>query len=114
MEELVNTLRAAVGQDPIGAEAVGETVSYFGTEPEWFDTGRVVGSIDQREMDPNVMTINPLITRASKMQEGEMLELVTTFLPAPGIDLMRSRGFAAWSLEQGPLVKTYFSRLPQR
>ena len=60
------------------------------------------------------MAINPLLRRASKMREGEILELVTTFLPAPGIDLMKNKGFAAWSLEQGPLIKTYFSRLAQR
>ena len=38
------------------------------------------------------------------MEEREILELATTYLPAPGIDSMMEKGFAAWSVEQGGSV----------
>jgi hypothetical protein len=107
--DLVNKLRAEVGQPPM-TEAGEQADSYFGPRPEWAAADKVVESIDERETDQNVMPLNPLIRRASKMADGEILELVTTFLPAPGIDLMRNKGYLAWSMEDGELVKTYFAK----
>jgi hypothetical protein len=31
-------------------------------------------------------------------------------LPAPGIDIMRKKGFLAWSTEQDNVIKTYFTK----
>jgi hypothetical protein len=44
------------------------------------------------------------------LTEGEILELVTEYLPAPGIDIMKGKGFLVWTVEEGKLVKTYFSK----
>jgi hypothetical protein len=106
----INGLVYVRGQAPISSEAVSDTVSYFSSQPDWFDGDKVVASIDEQELDPNVMPLKPLLLRATKMEEGEILELVTAYLPAPGIDIMREKGFAAWSVEQGELIKTYFSK----
>jgi len=36
---------------------------------------------------------------------------MTTFLPAPGIDVARGRGFRTWTVqEKDGLFKTYFTR----
>ncbi len=35
------------------------------------------------------------------LEAGEIVELVTTFIPAPGIDVMRSKGLSVWSTEDG-------------
>ncbi len=110
VDEMVNELRAEVGQAPISSAEVPDTASYFADRPEWFDDDRVVASIDEQDVDPDVMPLNPLLLRATKMEEGEILELVTRYLPAPGIDIMKGKGFAAWSVEQGELIKTYFSK----
>lgn len=107
--ELVNRLRAEVGQPPI-VEGCEDADNYFGPRPGWAAPDRVVDSIDERKTDQNVMPLNPVIRRASKMADGEILELVTTFLPAPGIDLMRNKGYLAWSTDDGELVKTYFAK----
>jgi hypothetical protein len=114
IHEVVNELRAAVGQAPLSNEAEPDAAPYFSSQPEWFDRDKVVASIDEQEIDPNVMPLRPLLLRATKMEEGEILELVTTYLPAPGIDIMKEKGFAAWSVEQGELIKTYFSKPAQR
>jgi hypothetical protein len=114
VDEMVNELRAEVGQAPVSREADSEDSSYFSSQPAWFDADRVVASIDEQEVDPNVMPLKPLLLRATKMDEGEILELVTAHLPAPGIDIMKEKGFAVWSVEQGGAIKTYFSRPDRR
>ena len=59
---------------------------------------------------------NPAVTpavlqKAARLQTGEILELVTTFLPAPGIEIMKSKGLRVWSMQQGPeLIRTYVSK----
>lgn len=110
VDEMVNELRAIVGQAPMSADASDDFVSHFGSQPEWFDRDKVVASMVEEELDPDVMPLNPLIRRAAELREGEIIELVTTYLPAPGIDIMKGKGFLAWSVEDGKLIKTYFSK----
>lgn len=108
VDELVNKLRAAVGQEPVGSEDSGEPASYFFSQPEWFDALKIVASIDETVIDPDKMPIATVLQRAATLQPGEILELVTTFLPAPGIDIMKRKGLRVWSVQQAPeLIRTY-------
>jgi len=110
--EMVSRLRAAVGQpDAEDAGREGQEREYFTEQPEWFDEGKVMETFVESELDPDVMPLTPLLQRARKMQAGEIVELVTTYLPVPGIDIMKEKGFQAWSVTRGDLVKTYFCRL---
>ena len=106
--ELVNKLRAAVGQTAIAPEDVAGAASYFSDQPEWFDAARIVVSIDERAADPNKMAIAGVLPAAARLDSTGILELITTFLPAPGIDILRNKGFRVWSKrEDGGLVRTY-------
>jgi Domain of unknown function (DUF1858) len=110
VNDLVNKLRAAVGQETIASEDAGESISYFSTQPEWFASSKIVISIDERAADPNKMPIVAVLQKAARLQAGEMLELITTFLPAPGIEIMKKKGLRVWSVQQGPeLIRTYVS-----
>ncbi len=109
VDELVNRLRAEVGQaqteSPPGR---GEEPDYFGEQPEWFQEAKVVETFVEENLDPNVMPLTPLLQRAKQMEPGEILALVTTYLPAPGIDIMRNKGFGTWSVTRDELIETYF------
>jgi len=112
--ELINKLRAAVGQEPVASVDSGQTIAYFSSQPEWFDAAKVVASIDERAADPDKMPIVTVLQRAVTLRPGEVLELITTFLPAPGIEIMKTKGFLVWSLQQAPeLIRTYVSK-PRR
>ena len=55
------------------------------------------------------MTLGVVLKEAKNVKKGEIIELVTTFLPAPGIDIMKSKGYPVWTLkEEDGLIKTYF------
>jgi TusA-related sulfurtransferase len=70
-----------------------------------------VASIDETVIDPDKMPIVTVLQRAATLQPGEMLELVTTFLPAPGIEIMKRKGLLVWSVQQAPeLIRTYVSK----
>ena len=115
VEQVVNGLRAAVGQEPLEADKLDDTASYFGEKPSWFHTERIVASIDVRTSDAPTMPLGPLVEKASSLPPFEILELVTTFLPAPGIDIMKGKGYRVWSRRDEPeLIRTYFSKPPPR
>lgn len=108
--EVINALRSAVGQEAIEADSMSADDSYFGRQPEWFDPTRVVRSIDEREVGPETMPLTTVMEEAKELQRGEILVLTTTFLPAPGIDIITKKGFLVWSAREGEeLVKTYIS-----
>lgn len=111
VEKLVNILRAAVGQEPLALVDSGKSVSYFSSQPEWFDVSKIVASIDESVTDPDKMPIVAVLQRAATLQPGEMLELITAFLPVPGIEIMKREGLLVWSLQQTPeLIRTYVSK----
>ncbi|MBT3350838.1 MAG: DUF1858 domain-containing protein [Nitrospinaceae bacterium] len=112
VEIIVNRLRAEVGQEPTILDEAEEGKGYFTSRPEWFDITKVGASIDESHSpDSDEMTLNSVTRAASHLGQGEILELITTFLPAPGIDIMREKGFLVWPVQEEPkLVKTYFYR----
>jgi hypothetical protein len=68
-------------------------------------------SLNEREIEEDKMPINKVLKEGARLGEGDILELVTTFLPAPGIDVMKSKGFVVWTVQENPeSVKTYFSK----
>jgi hypothetical protein len=107
--ELVNRLRTAVGQRTLTAEeAPSEKDFYFLPRPDWFDASRIVSSIEEKGSDPDTMPVVSILQRVLSMQPGEILELITTFLPAPGIDVLRKKNLLVWSVEdESKLVRTY-------
>jgi hypothetical protein len=118
VDELVNKLRAAVGQEAIAAENAGDILTTFPIptfleRPEWLDLTRIVESIDERGGgNPDKMPIATVLQKAARLKPKEIIELITTFVPAPGIDIMRRKGYLVWSVEEEPeLIRTYFSKL---
>jgi len=59
--------------------------------------------------DPDKMTVVAVLNAAKEVKTGEMIELITTFLPAPGIDSMRAKGYSVWTTQSDDdTVRTYF------
>ncbi len=114
IDDLVNRLRAEVGQPPIASEDDDASAAYFTDRPDWFDAAKIVATVDESQAsssDPDKMTLATVAQKAAPMLPGEILELVTTFLPAPGIDIMKKKGLLVWSVREQPeLVRTYFSK----
>jgi hypothetical protein len=106
--ELVNKLRAAVGHAAIAPDDFPDAVSCFPDRPEWFEPANIVTTIDERAADPDKMPIASVLSAAARLHSTEIIELITTFVPAPGIDILKRKGFRVWSVrEDGELIRTY-------
>ena len=108
LDELVNRLREEVGQSII--DETYEDEAYFTAMPDWFSSDKVAISIIEEEVeDRDKMTVVTVLREAKKLKAGEIIELITTFLPAPGIDSMRAKGYPVWTMKSDDgTIRTYF------
>ncbi|MBT3250747.1 MAG: DUF1858 domain-containing protein [Candidatus Marinimicrobia bacterium] len=108
--ELIAKLRKAVGQSP--SHELYDDEEYFGEEPGWFSLEKVALSIEEDKVEnKDEMTLVAILKGAKTVKAGEIIELITTFLPAPGIDAMRSKGYSAWVKKtSGGIIKSYFQK----
>jgi hypothetical protein len=91
-------------------EAIPEA-HYLGTAPSWFDHSCVASSIDDRAGDSDEMAITRILRALKDLDTRQVVELTTTFLPAPGIDAARNKGLITWTVREAEeLYKTYFTR----
>jgi hypothetical protein len=67
-------------------------------------------SIDEDKVeDKDKMTLVIILKEAKNIKKGEIIELVTSFLPAPGIDILKSKGYSVWTRkESDDLIRSYF------
>ncbi len=108
LNELINKLRVTVGQQ---ANAdYHEDEDYFSKQPDWFSADRISLSVNEESLkDKDKMTLVTILQEAKKVKKGEIIELVTTFLPAPGIDTLRSKGYSTWTRKaEDGLIKSFF------
>ncbi|MEE9594422.1 MAG: DUF1858 domain-containing protein [Candidatus Hydrothermarchaeales archaeon] len=108
LNELINKLRTAVGQPPSRDSYDDE--DYFSAKPDWFSIDKIKISMDESKIeDKDTWTLTLVLREAKKIEKGEIIELITSFLPAPGIDRMRSLGYSVWATKsKNGMFKTYF------
>ena len=108
LNDLINELRKAVGQSE--ASDSYEEEKYYADQPDWFSKDKITVSINEEKLEvKDKMTVVVLLQEAKQVKNGEIIELITTFLPAPGIDTMKSKGYPVWTVKEDEnLIKTYF------
>jgi len=108
LDELITKIREAVGQS--ASTDSYEDQDYFGEQPDWFSPDKVTLSLDEDKVeDKDKMTLVIIMEKAKEVRKGEIIELVTSFLPAPGIDILKNKGYSVWTRKEGDdLIKSYF------
>lgn len=101
VEELVNKLRVAVGQDNI--HSIDETGKKYTTVcPDWFKAELIVKTIDIREMlNRDEQPVHEVLAAAKNLHENEILEIIAPFIPAPLLDKSLSLDYKHWLENKG-------------
>ena len=83
---------------------------YFTEQPNWFSADKIALSIaEDTSENEDKMPLVTMLQRAKQLKKGDIIELVTSFVPAPGIEVLKSKGFSAWTRrEGGDQIKSYF------
>ncbi|MFZ5518867.1 MAG: DUF1858 domain-containing protein [Candidatus Zhuqueibacterota bacterium] len=97
LAEVINRLRTQVGQQMIEDEAEGSDSSAM-TQPDWFNSSKLIKTIDARPMlEASEEPVKFVFKELDKIGSGQILELVTPFLPAPLISMAQQKGFQVWT-----------------
>ncbi len=108
LTEFVNTLRNEVGQPPLDIKAADK---HSDEPPIWFKAGTIVKSIDARPMlDDGEHPVGLVLEEIKHIHKGQILELITPFVPAPLIEKVEEKDFEAWTMQKGSEdFRNYFS-----
>ncbi len=94
VEELINKLRAEVGQDLLSDL---DHAGYSTSQPAWFSKELVLQELDIRSMlAAGEQPVNQVMADLQALKEGAIYKLTAPFLPAPVIDKASSLGFDHW------------------
>lgn len=109
--KLINTLRRAAGDEQAFETEAGTATR--SEPPAWFDRSHVGDTFDARPLiDAGKHPLAHVMPRLEKAPPGKIIELITPFVPAPLIELLRTKGYAIWSDESEPgCIRTYIMRL---
>jgi len=110
LKEMISILRKTVGQDELDSNF--SNVDYLQPKPVWFSSDKIVTSFDESILNDNdKMPVNIVLKEANNLKNEEIIELVTSFLPAPLIDIMKNKGFESWTnKENNEEFKSYFKK----
>lgn len=111
VEELVNRLRDQIGQNNI--EHLEDTgIKYVTEKPDWYSENKVVNSIDIREMlNRGEQPVHEVLSSIKKINDGEILEIIAPFIPAPLIDKSMSLNYHHWLDNKTPgEFRIYFTK----
>lgn len=107
---MINTLRCAAGQ-PEMQNADDEPRGKESSVPKWVEQGTIGKTLDARPLlERGEHPVKQVMQELGDLQEGTLYELITPFLPAPLIDMAKSKGFKSWTREDEPdLYRTFFA-----
>jgi len=96
VEELVNKLRKAAGQEDISG--VEESGTNFNSEkPDWFHDDLVANTIDIRDMlNAGEQPVHEVLSAIKRLDDKKILKIIAPFVPAPLIDKSLSLGYMHW------------------
>ncbi len=111
---MINRLREAAGQSP-GLDVSSDEHQDTAT-PGWVKDSPVKQTFDARSpIERGEQPMGRVMAELKKLNSGEVYELITSFVPAPLIDMAAKQGYEAWSTDSGDgVVHTYFRRTSER
>lgn len=111
LSELISKLRKAAGVEDTETP-VNEPEPTITEAPGWFEPAKIVKSFDARALiDAGENPLPQVTPFIQALKKGEILELITPFVPAPMIDLMQQKGYQIFKQKfDSGVVKTYFTQ----
>lgn len=81
-------------------------------KPSWFNTSAISETLDARQMlQAGQHPLADVMSKTSKMQSGQIFELITPFTPMPLIEKVNQNGFSAFVITVSDSeTRTYFCK----
>ncbi|UCD24101.1 MAG: DUF2249 domain-containing protein [Gemmatimonadota bacterium] len=102
---MIGKLREAAGQESLTADSTSAA-------PAWASESAVTKTLDAREIiRGGGHPLERVLSELGTLNPSEVYQLITPFVPAPMIELVKQRGFESHTISHGPdLCHTFFRR----
>lgn len=110
VEDIVNKLRKETGLEPDQDEK--ENVEYFSVAaPEWYDKRRIISRFDATAIiNSGGSPMNDILRLTNSLNQGEIFELTTPFLPAPILDMLKAKNFRIYCIKNDTGIISYIEK----
>jgi hypothetical protein len=110
VEEMVNRLRKEAGQSAMENGSI-ESEYFSSVAPDWFNVSRITRTFNASpKINSGGSPMNEILQQANLLKTGEILELITPFVPAPIIDLLKTKRYKIYSVQKKNCVINYIIR----
>ncbi len=112
LSDLINKLRSEAGISG-GDDFEDEDTNRSIGKPSWFDVSKIVKNLDARELiERGEHPAGRVLAEVKEIENGQIYELITPFLPAPLLDKVKAQGFEVWSNQnRDDKVISYFIKM---
>ena len=101
VNELVRSLREALGQDVVDVEGGGSVAAEDGEAPDWIESGAKVEFDADALLAQGATPVAKVSEALAGMGEGDVVFIRSTFQVAPLIDAMRGKGHEVFTRKVG-------------
>jgi len=110
VEELVSRLRKETGQSE-GDESADDAGYLSAQIPDWFDESKIVTRYNASPViNAGGSPMTEILQHSHTLKSHEIFELHTPFVPAPIIDMLKSKGFCVYCVNKDSSTISYFTR----
>lgn len=104
---MIKTLRQAAGLT-LSSVNDSDSDALKEVKPQWVSDDSVSEVFDARPIiDGGGSPMQDILSKTSLLTDGQILKLQTPFVPAPIIDILKSKNFKCWSSKNGEIIETY-------
>jgi hypothetical protein len=110
LNDIIKRLRQETGQPDVdeNGSAAGDQQAL---PPAWFNENKITDRFDATPViNSGGSPMGDVLKKSMQLEEGNILELHTPFVPAPIIDMLREKGFTAFSVQKKEDVISYITR----
>lgn len=110
VDYIINKLRENSGLS--GEETVNPESEFLSDKtPDWFETDKIVAFLDASNIiNSGESPMADILRYSNGLQPGAIFELKTPFVPAPIIDMLKTKGFKVFTVQDECAFKTYISK----
>ena len=103
--EVVRRLRIAAGLSDSDAGVNNSSGAASESEqPDWFLPEKVIVRYDAvKTLDAGDVPMAEILRLSNSLQEGQIFEFSSPFLPTPILDMLSAKGFKIWSIREGAI-----------
>jgi hypothetical protein len=110
IEDMIRQLRKEAGQDFSGS-AYNDPDGTPEEKPEWLEISNIKYRLDATsKINSGESPMKEILQKAGILKTGEIFELTTPFVPAPIIEMLKSKGFKTYSNVNNDRTLTFITK----